>query len=199
MFAMLRKSVLGVAIVLVSFGCGGGASPTSPSSDPSSGGALNVRITDSPFGAAKAVLVTFSEVSVQKGSDWSKLPFPDSSASTWTCDLKKLENNAQDLIASGAPSAGEYTWVRLVVQSARVYLQNSAQSATPCARTIAAPAGESYNMNIARTEGKDNGSFVVSGSKATTITVDFDGDSSVAENGTNNYILTPVVRVVSVQ
>lgn len=196
---MLRRSVLGVAIVLVSFGCGSDTSPTSPGGNPDAGGALNVRITDSPFGAAKAVLITFREVSVQKGGDWTKLPFPDSSASTWTCDLKKLENNAQDLIASGAPSAGEYNWVRLVVDSARVYTQNAAQSATPCARTIAAPAGESFPMTVSNSEGKDNGSFVVNSTKSTTVLVDFDGDSSITEPNTNNYVLTPVVRVVSVQ
>jgi len=196
---MLRKSVLGVAIVLMSFGCGGGTSPTSPGGDPNSGGSLNVRITDSPFGAAKAVLVTFSEVSVQKGSDWTKLPFPDGSASTWTCDLKKLQNNAQDLLASGAPSSGDYTWVRVVVQSVKVYVANSAQSATPCARTIADPGGESYTASVASSEGKDNGLFVVNSSKATNVTIDFDGESSLKEAGTNVYSLTPVVRVVSVQ
>lgn len=193
---MRRSSLVCIAIALV-LGCDD-TSPTSPGG-PGSNGSLNVQITDSPFGAAKAVLITLSEVAVQKGGDWTTLPFPDGSRSAWTCDLKKLENNAQDLVASGAPSSGEYNWVRLVVQNARVYTQNSAQSPTPCARTIAAPAGESYPVTIANSEGRTNGSFVVRSDKATTILLDFDGESSLSENGTNNYTLNPVIRLLSVQ
>jgi hypothetical protein len=199
MFAMLRKSVLAAAVALVSVACGSeSASPSNPAS-PDSAGSLNIRVTDSPFGAAKAVLITFSEVSVQRGSDWTRLPFPDGSTNSWMCDLKKLENNAQDLLASGSPAQGDYTWVRFVVSSARVYLQNSAQSPTPCAKTIAPPDGESYAMTIQNSEGKDNGTFPVRGSGPTNVLLDFDGESSITEPSTNNYVLNPVVRVIAVQ
>jgi hypothetical protein len=199
MFAMLRKTVLAVAVAFASFACGGDSDVSSNPTSPDAAGSLNIRITDSPFGAAKAVLVTFSEVAVQRGSDWVRLPFPDGSTNSWMCDLKKLENNAQDLIASGAPAQGDYTWVRVVVSSARVYLQNSAQSPTPCGKTITAPAGESYAMTIQNSEGKDNGTFPVRGTGATNVLIDFDGESSITEPSTNNYVLNPVVRVIGVQ
>ena len=195
---MLRKTVLAITVAFASFACGGDGSPSSPGA-PDSAGSLNVRITDSPFGAAKAVLVTFSEVAVQRGGDWTRLPFPDGNASTWMCDLKKLENNAQDLLASGAPSQSEYSVVRLVVQSARIYVANAAQSATPCARTIPDPGGESYAATITNNTGSDNGSFPIRSNAPTTILVDFDGEASLTENGTNNFSLRPVVRVMSVQ
>jgi hypothetical protein len=196
---MLRKSVLAVAVALAAFACGGDSDSSSNPASPDAAGSLNIRITDSPFGAAKAVLVTFSEVSVQRGSDWTRLPFPDGSTNSWMCDLKKLENNAQDLIASGSPAQGDYTWVRLVVSSARVYLQNAAQSPTPCAKTIPAPAGESYQMTIAESEGKDNGTFPVRATGPTNVLLDFDGESSITEPNTNSYVLRPVVRLISVQ
>ena len=188
----------GVALALVSSGCGDDTSPTSPGG-PGSLGSINIRITDSPFGAAKAVLITLSEVAVHKGGDWTVLPFPDGSTGSWVCDLKKLENNTQDLVASGAPSQGVYDRVRLRVSSARIYVANAAQSATPCAKTITAPAGESYPASIAENEGSDNGSLPVSSDKATTVLLDFDGEASLTEPSTNSYVLRPVIRLISVQ
>ena len=201
---MLRRSVISLAVVFFTFACG--SSPTSPSdsgggSPPPAGsaGTMTVRITDSPFGAAKAVLITFSEVAVQRGSDWVRVPFPDQSASTWTCDLKKLENNAEDTIAAGSIGQATYSWVRFTIQSAKLFAQNSAVSATPCARTIPEPAGESYTMAIANREARTNGSFPVTSSSGTTMLIDFDGESSVKESGTNNFTLDPVIRLVSVR
>jgi hypothetical protein len=194
---MLRTLVVCVVLVLL-IGCGDDTSPSSPGG-PGSLGSLNIRITDSPFGAAKAVLITLSEVAVRKNDDWTILPFPDGSTATWMCDLKKLENDAQDLIASGAPDAGVYTFVRLRVQSARVFTQNSAQSPTPCAKTIAAPGGESFQVSVPESDGSDNGEFPVQSDRATTVLLDFDGESSLSEPSTNNYVLRPVIRLISVQ
>ena len=199
---MLRRSILTVSVLLVSFACG--SSPTGPSDTGGSGtagaaGTLAVRITDSPFGAAKAVLVTFSEVSVRRGDDWTRVPFPDGSTATWTCDLKKLENNAEDLLAVGSMPHAEYTWVRLIIQSARLYVQNSAVSPTPCARSIPEPAGESYAMNLASREGSTNGSFPVTSTEGRTVLLDFDGEASITENGTNNFTMSPVIRLISVR
>jgi hypothetical protein len=204
MLAMLRRSVLSVAVLIVSFACG--SSPTGPSDAGGGGssdlagsaGTLTVRITDSPFGAAKAVLVTFSEVSVRRGDNWTRVPFPDG-ASTWTCDLKKLENNAQDLLAVGSMPHAEYTWVRMTIQTAKLYGDNTAVSATPCARTIPEPAGSVHTMNLASREGSTNGSFPVTSTEGRTILLDFDGESSITKTGDNAYTMNPVIRLISVQ
>ena len=123
----------------------GDSSPSGPSgsSGNTGGGAgsLNLRITDSPYGSAKAVLVTFSEVAAHKDGNWTTLPFPGGSSRT--CDLKKLQNSAQDLLGTGTISPGQYTMIRLNVQSAKIYFDNSAVSSTPCAPSIAEPAGAS--------------------------------------------------------
>jgi hypothetical protein len=159
---------------------------------------LNLRITDSPFGKAKAVLVTFSEVSMHRNGEWKKVSFADGSA-TRTCDLKKLENSTQDVLGTGPLEAGEYTMIRLLVQSARVYLDNAAVSSTPCAPSIPAPAGAVSNATIPSGEVKLNGSFGVSTGGATTILIDFDGESSFTQNGNGAYMMNPVVRIISVQ
>ena len=195
---MRSTSVLAAAgLLLMTVACGGGSTPTSPS-DPSGGGAgsFNLRITDSPYGSAKAVLVTFSEVAAHRDGNWTTLPFPGGSSRT--CDLKKLQNNAQDLLGGGTISPGTYTMVRLIVQSAKIYFDNSASSPTPCAASIPEPAGASAVMTIPSGEVKLNGSFNLTSSAPTNVLLDFDGESSVHQNG-SSYTMQPVVRIVSIQ
>jgi len=101
---MRLTSVIAAGAVLATFACSG--SPSGPSDASTSGpsgsmGTMNVRLTDSPYGSARAVFVTFSEVSAQRtDGGWTKLPFADGSA-TRTCDLKKLQNSAQDVLGRG--------------------------------------------------------------------------------------------------
>jgi PKD repeat protein len=200
--AMPRRSFFVAAAVLATFACGdSGSDPASPTGPSGSGAAtLNVRITDSPYGSAKAVLVTFSDVSAQRSnSGWERLPFADGSTGTWTCDLKKLQNSVQDLLGSARLDAGHYTMLRLMVQSAKIYFDNPAVSATPCARSIPEPAGAAFPLTIPSGEVKLNGQFTLSEGAATTILLDFDGESSIREAGSGNYMMTPVVRIVSVQ
>lgn len=197
---MSRSRLLTVAVAAALAGLSCTGSPSGPSGPSGPAGTLNVRITDSPYGSAKAVLVTFSEVAAQRsGGDWTRLPFPDGSAPTWTCDLKKLQNSAQDILGTGRLTAANYTMVRLVVQSAKIYFDNSAVSASPCARSIAEPAGASYPLSMSANETRLNGSFPLATDATTTILVDFDGEASIRETGSKTYSMTPVVRIVSVQ
>jgi len=178
-------------------GSGGGA--TSPVT-----GSLSIRITDSPFGDAKALLVTFSEVNVHRadGDAWQTIPFV--SGSSRTCDLKKLQGPT-DVLGVGSLPAGHYTQVRLVVTTASLYFDNASGGAA-CAPSIAAPAGKSAPVDVPSGEVKLNHEFSITGS-ATTMLLDFDGDQSVKQTGSGNgkgnanpkYLMTPVIRVVSVQ
>src|SRR6188474_177549 len=112
-------------------------SPSSPSSG--SGGNFNLRLRDSPFADAKAVLVTFSSVRTHRSdSDWTVVPFINA-ATTRTCDLKKLETS-EDILGTAALPTGHYTQVRLVVQSATLFFDN-ASTGSACANTITPPAG----------------------------------------------------------
>lgn len=179
-------------------GCG-----DSPSG-PSSLGTLNLMIKDSPFGEAKSLLVTFSEVSAHQAEtedgdsvgEWRTLPFADS-ATTRTCDLKKLET-AQDILGTGPLAAGHYTQLRLRVSSAVLYFDNAA-AGPACAPSIAAPSGRSAPVEISSGDVKLNRQFEVPEGGATTILVDFDGERSVHEAGSGRYRMSPVIAVVSVQ
>jgi hypothetical protein len=185
-----------VAVALSAAACGS-VSSTLPTSPSTAAGALNVVLKDSPFTDAKALLVTFSTVSVHlTGGDFLTLPFV-SGTSSRTCDLKKL-TSAQDVLGTGPATPGHYTQIRLVVSSATVYLDNTSTGA-PCASMIAAPAGRSAAVAVPSGDLRLNREFDVTSTTATTILLDFDGDQSVTQTGNGDYMMTPVITVVSVQ
>ena len=184
-----------VAVVAITWvGCSGSSSPSSPSS---AGSTLNVMLKDSPFSDAKALLVTFSEVSahISGSGGFDTLPF-SGGGTTRTCDLKKL-TTSQDILGTGKLAAGHYTQIRLVVTSAVIYFDN-ASSGAACAPSIAAPAGRNANVTVSSGDVKLNREFDVTASGATTILVDFNGDQSITLQGNGEYRMSPVIAVVSV-
>jgi uncharacterized protein DUF4382 len=219
--SMAMMTVGSTILLAASFACSHSETPVTPTTNaapnPTGGGpggtsstmgSLAIHLTDSPFSDAKALLVRFSEVSVHNADtgDWKTLPF--ASGTTRTCDLKKL-NGATDVLGVGSLTAGKYTQIRLNVASAGIYFDNASVGG-PCAAQIAAPAGQSAPVDIPSGEVKLNNEFTVSGS-GTKIVLDFDGDQSVHQTGSANgngrgnapsnskYIMSPVIRVVSVQ
>ena len=184
-------------VFAVSLALGVMACSDSPSS-PSSGSAtnFNLRMRDSPFSDAKAVLVTFSSVRAHRAeSDWTTVPFA-SNATTRTCDLKKLETS-EDVLGAASLPAGHYTQVRLVVQSATLFFDNTS-SGPACAPSIAAPAGNMAALEIPSGEVKLNREFDVSASTPLTMLIDFDGDRSIHQTGNGRYMMSPVISVLSV-
>jgi len=181
---------------------------SSTGSNSSAMGTLAIHLTDSPFSDAKALLVTFSDVSVHRADpgEWRTLPF--AAGSSRTCDLKKL-NGATDVLGVGSLPAGKYTQVRLNVSSAVIYFDAPSVGAA-CAPLIAPPAGTNAPVDIPSGEVKLNNEFTVTGS-ATTMLLDFDGDQSIHQTGSGNgngngngnkngkFMMSPVIRVVSVQ
>ncbi len=187
-------AIIAAAACALSLGCGSDTGPSGTT------GTMRMMLKDSPFTDAKSLLVTFSEVDAHKSdtadSSWAKIPFA-ASATARTCDLKKLQT-AQDVLGTGSLTTGHYTQVRLVVSSAVIYFDNAA-TGDACAATIAAPAGRSANVTIPSGEVKLNREFDVSSATTTTMTLDFDGDKSVRETGNGQFMMSPVISVVSVQ
>ena len=190
-WALLSGCLLAPLVV----GCGGSAA--NPSGPSSAGGTLNVMLRDSPFTDAKALLVTFSEVSVHSsGGDFVRVPF-SGGATSRTCDLKKL-SSASDVLGTGALNPGHYTQIRLTVNKAVLYFSN-ASAGLACGASLPTPAGDSADVTIPSGELKLNQEFDISSTSATTILLDFDGDQSVRALGNGNYLMSPVITVVSVQ
>ena len=176
----------------------GGSYTNLPASPTGAGATLHLRITDSPFTDAQALLVTFSEVTAHRtGGGFAALPFAEGGTSR-TCDLKKLVE-AEDLLGTGPLAAGRYTQVRLVVSGAALYFDNPSEGTDACAPAIQPPAGRSEVVEIPSGEVRLVRPFEVPESGATTMLIDFDGDRSVRMTGNGRYLMTPVITVVSVQ
>jgi hypothetical protein len=186
-----------VLAAVAALAAGSAACSDSPSSPSLSGGNFNVRLRDTPFTDAKAVLVTFSSVRAHRSdSDWTVVPFINAATSR-TCDLKKLETS-EDILGTAALPAGHYTQLRLVVQSATLFFDN-ASTGTACAAAITPPAGASATLDIPSGEVKLNREFDVTSSSTMTMLLDFDGDKSVRETGNGQFMMSPVIGVASVQ
>jgi hypothetical protein len=187
----LPASALAAVLAVSTIACS-----DSPSSPTLSGGNFNLRLRDTPFTDAKAVLVTFSSVRAHRSdSDWTVVPFINAATSR-TCDLKKLETS-EDVLGSAALPAGHYTQVRLVVQSATLFFDN-ASTGSACASSIAPPAGASATLDIPSGEVKLIREFDVSASTTMTMLVDFDGDQSIHLTGNGRYMMSPVMTILSV-
>lgn len=229
MMLRMTRSWIVIAVLSVAagaIGCGGsGESPAAPTQNTSSGnsdggaqaggtaagtGKLTIGIKDSPFSDAKAVLVTFKEVSVHRaGAGWETVAFTGGAAER-TCDLKQLQA-ATDVLGVATLPAGHYTEIRLTVERAALYFENAAATG-PCVGSITAPAGASAPLKIPSGTVKLNRQFTVAAGGATTMLLDFDGDRSIKRTGGGNgngnggggaataaYTMTPVIAVVSVQ
>jgi hypothetical protein len=172
-----------------------GTSACGSGTGPSGSGTLRMMIKDSPFRDAKALLVTFSQVDVHRS---------DSPDGSWehvmgverTCDLKRLETSV-DALGAGTLTSGHYTQIRFLVTKAVVYFDNGTTEANAC--SVAAPVGESAPVTIPSGEVKLNRAFEVPEGGATTVTIDFDGEKSVHQTGSGQYMMSPVINVVSVQ
>lgn len=190
---MKHLAALAVAAALA---VGGVACSDSPSSPSLSGGNFNLRMRDTPFSDAKAVLVTFSSVRAHRAdSDWTIVPFVNA-ASTRTCDLKQLETS-EDVLGTASLPTGHYTQVRLVVQSATLFFENASAGAA-CATTIAPPAGASAALDIPSGEVRLNRGFDITSNSTMTMLLDFDGDQSIRQTGNGRYMMTPVITILSV-
>ena len=163
---------------------------------PSGTSTLQVMLTDTPFSDSRAVLVTFSEVSVHRtGAAFQTLPFADGATSR-TCDLKKLQG-PQDVLGTGPLTPGHYTQIRLTVSSATLYFDNPSVGSA-CAPAIAAPAGASAPVTVSSGTVILNREFDLEDDDVTTVLLDFDGDASIIQTGQGSYRMTPVIAVVSV-
>ena len=183
-------------LTLAALAAGTAACSDSPSSPSLSGGNFNLRMRDTPFTDAKAVLVTFSSVRAHRSdSDWTVVPFVNA-ATTRTCDLKKLETS-EDVLGTAALPEGQYTQVRLVVQSATLFFDN-ASTGSACATSITPPAGASSALEIPSGEVKLNRNFAITSSSTMTMLLDFDGNQSIHLTGNGRYMMSPVITILSV-
>jgi len=189
MITMRWPVVFVFAAGIAASACGGSGT------GPSGSGTLRMTLKDSPFSDAKALLVTFTDVSVHQSDTadgtWTKI-----TTGPRTCDLKRLQN-AQDVLGTTTLPAGHYTQVRLLVATAALSFTDATTGDT-CAAAFNL-SGPKVDVTIPSGEVKLNREFDISPNSTTSILLDFDGDRSVREMGNGSYSMSPVISIVTVQ
>jgi hypothetical protein len=191
---MRYTTALVLTALLATAGCGDSMTgPSGPS------GTLSLRLTDLPFDDAEAVFVTFSEVTAHRADgEWETVAFAGGATSR-TCDLKLLENGAEDVLGTDALLAGTYTQIRLIVSSATIFFDNPS-TGSACDAMLTEPAGTSADLNIPSGEVKLNpqGGVVLEADSTVTILLDFDGHQSIHQLGNGGYNMTPVIKIMTI-
>lgn len=224
------RSWMAIAVLVVAsgtFGCADSTSPAGPSDGPaasggssgsggggttSGSGRLTVGITDTPFADAKAVLITFDNISVHRsGAGWEDVEFANAETER-TCDLKKLEGPT-DVLGSEMLPAGHYTQIRLNVKKATIHFDNESTSTTACAPSITVLGTQFTEVQVSSGEVKLNREFTLDPGAVVNMLLDFDGDKSIRQQGgggrgnggggtsapeDGSYSLQPVVSIISV-
>jgi len=142
-------------------------------------GNFQLYLTDQPIDNAEEILVTISEISVQREEEGFSTVWSDEK----TYDLLKLRNKEEKIIDITLEE-GTYTQIRLVVTAGQIVI-----------------AGESHEMTVPSSEVKIPFVFNIMEDGSTEIVLDFEAEDSihvVNAGQSEKYILRPVIRVKSI-
>jgi len=169
--------------------CGG---DSSPDEEVPATGSLILAITDAPVDEASNVVVTFSGVEIKPASGSS---FTVTFDAPMEIDLLALQGGGSNLLLNGLEvEAGQYNWIRLLVEAERNTLDSYLQSVAddPNSRTsLWVPSGSQTGLKL-------NHSFVIAAGGNADLTIDFDLRKSITNpvGQENDYILKPSLRIV---
>jgi hypothetical protein len=174
-----------LAMALFASGCvaptgGTGGNGGAGNADVFSGtGKLVVQITDQPKLNIQKAVVTVSAVEVHVAGTGNESGWVTVVRRPKTFDLVAIKNVSEYLGENDLP-AGRYTQIRLNVDQASVTID-----------------GAAYNLTVPSDKIKLVGSFAIEGNKTTTLTLDFDAESSIHEEGKGNYSMKPAIRILT--
>jgi hypothetical protein len=186
----ISRAILLVAIALLSTACG-----DSPSSPSSTSARFNLRLTASSFASGQALLVTFTRVrAFRSPSDFTDVALPGN-ASQLTCDLKKLQSTDGEIAVGPLPN-GRYTEVRVLIQSATLYLDNP--SPDICTAAVRTPGGRTAPVALSSNEIVISREFRVEEGTDTTMRIGLNTEQTIRAASNGSYTFTPTVSVLSV-
>ena len=191
-----RIGALSSLIVLASLGllvggCGGSGSNDSM-------GRISLGVTDAPLDSVRSVVVEFSSVAFKRaGND------PETVAtlnpSPQAVDLMQYRDGRTSMLMANIPlPAGQYEWVRLIVDNAPNVRDSYVVRTDGSECELRIPSGAESGLKL-------NRGFTVPADGNVALTVDFDlrqsihappGQSGAGINCTQGYLLRPTLRLV---
>jgi hypothetical protein len=151
-----------------------------------SGPSLALRVTDAPIDNAVSVVLSFTEVRLRNtNGNWTTHTFNTPKS----IDMLQLQGtNTADLFVDKLVDVGDYDEIRLLVDGAP--MANYIDLGTSIVE-LKIPSGSSSGLKI-------KGDFSVLENRPTSLVMDLDLRQSITVAGNSgNYILKPVVRLVS--
>jgi hypothetical protein len=185
----LIKITLATGMALLLVACGGGSSSSS------STGTLNLAITDAPVDDAKAVVVEFTGVQLQKaGGERIDYDFVDEfdNPVAMQIDLLALTDGATaDMLNDVTLDAGQYSWMRLKVNAEKGVLDSYIMLNDDSQFSLHIPSGNQSGLKL-------NRGFVVPAGGVASYVIDFDLRKSVHKPSAANqdYKLRPTLRLI---
>lgn len=169
--------------------CGGGGN-SNPLPVTATSGTLSIKLTDAPVDDAAEVVIVFSGIELQRSSGD---PVTINFDTPKSIDLLKFRDGATTNLIDGATvSAGQYSWLRLLL-SAQQNLQSGSYIKLKDGRQfpLFIPSGSETGLKLVRP-------FVVAQGGVTRLLIDFDlRKSVVAPPGqAPNWFLRPALRLI---
>lgn len=167
---------------LLAAGCGG-------SSDDSASGELRVALTDAPADTATAVHIQFSGIEIKPaGGEAFRIGDFDPPK---TIDVLTLQDGTSEVLAEVDLPAGQYNWIRLMVDTSRDQDSPSTIVFPDAEYPLWIPSGSESGLKLV------NG-FIVPVGGVADFTIDFDLRKSIHKPGGQDgiYFLRPALRMV---
>lgn len=181
-------SLIAMAALGVTAGCGGGSGSTTASTGGSTG-SFSLNITDGPVDAAAKVVVEFTGVSI-KPADGEAVEFLFDEAKQ--IDLLQLQGSASDsLLTNEVVTAGNYEWIRLHVNAEQDGVMDSyMEMLDGSVVELRIPSGAETGLKLVS-------GFTISAGGSADFTIDFDLRKSITQpNGMSSAFLRPALRIV---
>jgi len=161
-------------------GCSNNDNSTNPTT-----GTMRVRMTDAPA-EVQAVNLVVTEVSarVAEGQPDSLSGWQVLSTGSKTYNLMNLQNGTFTTIGEAKIPAGTYTQIRLKLGA------GSTITVDGTTYPLTVPSGLQSGLKL-------NGSFLVPSGGTADLAMDFDASRSILQTGAGQYMLKPVIRVMS--
>ena len=164
--------------------CGGGGDGSGTGT-----GNITLAVTDAPIDGAAHVVVRFTGVELQPAGG-GRLSFVFDTARD--IDLLTLQGNAsQPLLDQVEVPAGNYNWIRLLVEAQRGVLDSFIELDDGSQASLFIPSGAQRGLQL-------SSGFTVAQGGLTDFVIDFDLRKSVhlPENGDADYYLRPSLRLL---
>lgn len=159
-------------------------------------GQMQLQITDAPVDGADNVVIQFTGIEVQN-ADGSRRTFSFDDPATPAVDVKTLDlltlqnGNAALLLAPVTLPAGNYSWLRVMVQAEYDGVMDSYITIDGVQNELYVPSGSQTGLKL-------NTGFTVPQGGLADFTIDFDLRHSIVQPiGRPGYHLKPVLRMVN--